>query len=128
MDLSEFLPDFLAQAQIVLDRMEQTLAAMLEGDRPLPVDPIDELYRTAHSLKGTVSFFFRPPMTDLASQMEALLQRMQRCQAAGTVEDSSPRLRLLTEGVEGMRAMLAAVACGDEPQALPDLEQRLASL
>jgi chemotaxis protein histidine kinase CheA len=132
MDLSEFLPDFLTQARLVLDQMEQILTMILEGDPPpaaersLLADPVDPLYRTAHSLKGTVSFFFRPPMTGLATGMEALLYRMQQRQAAGTIEESTARL--LLEGVEGMRAMLAAVACGDEPQALPELEQRLANL
>jgi chemotaxis protein histidine kinase CheA len=137
MDLSEFLPEFLAEAQIRLEQMEQILSAMLAGDpsppagmgadRPAPLssDPLDQLFRVAHSVKGTVSFLYLPPINGLANRMEELLQRMKRGEVAAAAGDDTVRLRLLMEGVAALQTMLSVAARGEEPEPLPDLEKRL---
>jgi len=130
MDLSDFLPEFLVEALKLLDRMEQVVSEMLA--QPLANGSAehrahwDELFRVAHSLKGTASFLFQPPITRLALRMEDAVQGMRRDEVSGTeIGESALLLPLLSEAIAGLRTMLSAVERGEAPPALPDLEQRL---
>jgi chemotaxis protein histidine kinase CheA len=131
MDLSDFLPEFLVEALKLLDRMEQVVSEMLA--QPLANGSAehrahwDELFRVAHSLKGTASFLFQPPITRLAFRMEDAVQGMRRGEASGTaIAGSVSLLPLLSEGIAALRTMLSAVERGEVPRGFPDLEHRLA--
>jgi chemotaxis protein histidine kinase CheA len=132
MDLSDFLPEFLVEALKLLDRMEQVVSEMLAQPQPLAIGSAehrarwDELFRVAHSLKGTASFLFQPPITRLALRMEDAVQGMRRDEVSGTeIGESALLLPLLSEGIAGLRTMLSAVERGEVPPGFPDLEQRL---
>jgi chemotaxis protein histidine kinase CheA len=132
MDLSDFLPEFLVEAQKLLDRLAQVVSEMLAEPQPPAIGSAehgarwDELFRVAHSLKGTISFLFQPPITRLALRMEEAVQGMRRGEASSTaIAESALLLPLLSEGIAGLRTMLSAVERGEAPPALPDLEHRL---
>lgn len=133
MDLSDFLPEFLTETLKLLDRMEQVVSEMLAEPRPPAIGSAehrarwDELFRLAHSLKGTVSFLFQPPITRLALRMEEAVQGTRRSETSGAaIGESASLLPLLSEGIAALRTMLSAVERGEAPPALHDLEQRLA--
>ena len=73
-DTSEFLEDFKNEAEDILLQLEEGLLS-LERD-PLNKDIINSLFRAAHTLKGTASFFNLERITELAHILEDILQQL----------------------------------------------------
>ncbi len=101
-DASEFLDDFRNEAEDILLQLEEGLLS-LEKD-PLNKDIINSLFRAAHTLKGTASFFNLEKITELAHILEDILQQLREDKISFSQELLSlffEMLSMLREGLDG---------------------------
>jgi len=104
----QLLGTFFEESQEGLDHLESGLLS-LEGTAA-DAHVIDEIFRAAHSLKGGAGTFGFVGLTELAHEMETVLDRVR----SGKQQVNPTLSALLLAGVDGLRSML-----GDIHQGLP---------
>ena len=74
----EISPEFIAEAQEVVDALNRDLIATEAASRTGDIDPdlINNLFRAAHSLKGISGMFGLHAVTQLAHALEGVLDGM----------------------------------------------------
>ena len=91
--------EFLSEAEEILERMRDDLAACLEraseGGELAP-DTLNRLFRSAHSLKGLSGLFGLAALADLAHRIEDLLDAWR----LGRAQPTTARLSLFEQSVE----------------------------
>lgn len=107
---------FVAEAEEALAGMERDLVA-LEA-RPGDDELIHGLFRAAHTLKGSARMVSFDAVSDLAHELEALLERVR----AREVAPGSPLVTLVLHAVDHLRA-----AVGDAAAGRPDSTGELAA-
>ena len=117
----ESLQLFLEEAREHLQTLERELLR-LEGQTGAPdAGTVNAIFRAAHSIKGTASFFALGPVTDLAHAMESVLGRLRAGEIAGSVAVFSA----LLEGTSRLTEMVERIESVDSI-AYDDLLARLA--
>ncbi len=120
LDLAKYRRIFLEEAA---DHLGEMSHALLGLEKELAgAEPIDTLFRMAHSIKSMAASLGYEPIADLAHKME---DRMEGVRRAGRVRDSA-ELAILFQALEALEAMVAAVA--DERELQPADESLLARL
>jgi len=103
--------EFLSEAEEILERMRDDLAACLErasaGDAITP-DTLNRLFRSAHSLKGLSGLFGLQALAELAHRIEDLLDAWR----LGRAQPTAARLALFEESVELFGRALGQLASG----------------
>jgi len=103
--------EFLSEAEAILERMRDDLAACLEcasvGDALAP-DTLNRLFRSAHSLKGLSGMFGVQALAELAHRIEDLLDAWR----LGRAQPTAARLALFEESVELFGRALGQLASG----------------
>jgi two-component system chemotaxis sensor kinase CheA len=116
----ELLSGFFVEAFEGIARLESGLLALSE---PGQGELIHDIFRAAHSMKGTAGSFGFSGVTELAHAMETVLDAVRSEALSPTAELSA----LLLEGVDALRGMLSELR--DNPAAeVPDhaeLQRRL---
>lgn len=108
--VGEYQDIFLEEADEQLQEMNQNLLH-LEKD-PDNSDIINNIFRTAHSLKSSAAFVGLNDLSDLAHRMENLLQGIRdRTMSVNTVI-----IDLLFKCFDAITSVINAVASGEEPQ------------
>ena len=108
--VGEYQDIFLEEADEQLQEMNQNLLH-LEKD-PDNSDIINNIFRTAHSLKSSAAFVGLNDLSDLAHRMENLLQGIRdRTMSVNTVI-----IDLLFKCFDAITSVINAVAAGEEPQ------------
>ncbi|HEY8394412.1 MAG TPA: Hpt domain-containing protein, partial [Thermaerobacter sp.] len=104
---------FVAESEELLDALESGLLALERGE----VDPglVDEIFRAAHTLKGSAATAGLEGMARLTHAMENLLDEVR---SGGRAPDPGD-VELLLGVVDCLREMLAAVSAGQEPPEPP---------
>jgi two-component system chemotaxis sensor kinase CheA len=75
-EMKEIVSDFLQESQEVLDGLDQRFVALEE--HPDDVDLLNEIFRAAHSLKGSAGFLGFNRLVDVAHQAESILNKMRQ--------------------------------------------------
>jgi len=107
------LEDFLAEAEDLLDRLTHGL---LELDRAIKnntrQDPglINDIFRSAHSLKGICGMFGFQEVGEIAHKLEDLLDRLR----LGKLKLTAENLDVLFEVSEELRGIISKRADGEE--------------
>ncbi|MDP2206442.1 MAG: response regulator [Alphaproteobacteria bacterium] len=120
MRLDDILQDFLSEAEERFQALEAQLVTLER--RPEDARALAEVFRAAHSLKGTCGFLGFRRLGDLAHAAEDLLSQV-RGGALPLLPDS---VSLLLAALDGMRLIVAEIkSSGAEPQEIPPEEQAL---
>ena len=87
------------------DGIEQLEAGLLELERGFDAGVVDSVFRAVHSIKGGAATFGFTAVTDLAHEMETLLDRVR----AGTLLPGAELTALLLEGIDALRGILSGL-------------------
>ncbi len=106
--------EFLAEAEDILERLEDDLASLeqtAEGDEPDP-EVVNSIFRGAHSLKGISAMCGFSQITEVSHKTETLLDAIRM----GRVGCSRPVMDLLYQSVDLLKTLCARLAGGGEPE------------
>jgi len=111
--------EFVSEAEELLDRMRDDLSALAEATaagREVPPPTLNQLFRSAHTLKGSAGMFGHALLAELAHHLEDILDRLRMGRA--TLGRSG--LALLDESVSLAGAALEKVGRAEGADELGD--------
>lgn len=111
MDIEAALQIFLEEADELLHRMEESLLG-LEG-APDSRTRIDEIFRAAHTIKGTAGVFGFDPVVAFTHDVESVLERMR----AGELQAGADCIGLLLRSKDHIGVLVSCVGEGVTPSA-----------
>lgn len=119
MDLSQYIGVFLDESEEHLQSLNQNL---LELEKEPRKETIDEIFRSAHTLKGMAATMGFDSIAKLTHQMENVLSKIRSDEILinGNIID------ILFKCLDTLEAMVAAVASGSEDQ--PEIGKLMSSL
>ncbi|WP_286268861.1 chemotaxis protein CheA [Thalassotalea hakodatensis] len=100
-DLSQFIPNFLAESFEGLELMESSLLNLEQDDD----ETINAIFRAAHSIKGGAGTFGFDHVTEFTHLVETLLDEMRNGQRAIKQDD----VELLLVSVDCMKMLIEAI-------------------
>ncbi len=106
LDTQALTPDFLADAEALLNEFDQNLTAL--GTAPQDAELLTETRRIVHTLNGTAGFLGFSGVCEVAKAGEMLLSKL----VEGSVRLSRERLRCLREASEVLRGWMKRIAAG----------------
>ncbi|MCC6442775.1 MAG: chemotaxis protein CheA [Armatimonadetes bacterium] len=106
MDMSQYLGVFLDEAEEQIDLMEQGILRLEEGGDSLPT--LQEIFRAAHTLKGSARAMGFMEMGDLTHRMENILDRLRKEEMAV----STPVVDILFECLDALKQLKGAIVEG----------------
>ena len=122
LDISKFIDRFIGEARDHLARLETGLAA-LESRPDDPEAAVNELFRSAHTIKGSARMLKLLGIAETAHRMEDLLGALR----AGDRRADPAGISLLLQGVDAIAAQLDQVeSSGGDPPTDPALCAALA--
>lgn len=112
-DLAKYLPAFLDDAHQAVTSLEATLLEVdqglrFEGYAP-PAEAVNELFRSAHQIKGLSGSMGFLRLNDLTHAMESVLERVR----SHTLKFDSELVTALLAGADLAKDMLAKIAVGE---------------
>lgn len=118
-------PEFIAEAQEIVDALNRDLIAAETQAKAGEVDPdlVNRLFRSAHSLKGLAGMFGLDALAHLAHELESVLDGMR----LGKVQLDGAALDVLFGTVESFGSLIADAALG-ETTALAVVEELVVRL
>lgn len=102
-EMKEIVHDFLVESQEVLNGLDQRFVALEE--HPDDADLLNEIFRAAHSMKGSAGFLGFNRLVEVAHQAESILNKMRQREMA--VERSV--IDVILEAVDVLKLLLADV-------------------
>lgn len=114
-----YLQMFVEEGREHVQRMN-TLLLEVESS-PENIEPIQELFRSAHTLKGMAATMGFEGMADLTHELENLLQQRRE----GQLELTGEMMDLLFQGVDHLERMVEQAAAGEDLDDVGELLTRL---
>jgi two-component system chemotaxis sensor kinase CheA len=111
--------EFVSEAEELLDRMRDDLSAIAEASaagRETPAPTLNQLFRSAHTLKGSAGMFGHELLAELAHHLEDILDRLRM----GRASLGRTGLALLDESVALAAAALEKVGGSEGAESLAD--------
>jgi len=111
--------EFVSEAEELLDRMRDDLSALAEASaagRETPPATLNQLFRSAHTLKGSAGMFGHGLLAELAHHLEDILDRLRM----GRATLGRPGLALLDESVSLAAVALEKVGRAEEAESLAE--------
>ncbi|RZA06422.1 MAG: chemotaxis protein CheA [Moraxellaceae bacterium] len=99
-NLDQALPIFIQEAKELLQSMEAALL-ILEGN-PNDTDTIDEVFRAAHTIKGSAGLFGLEPIVSFTHVLEDVLDRLRE----GKIKPEQGLIALLLESGDHLKDLL----------------------
>jgi two-component system chemotaxis sensor kinase CheA len=117
-NLEKYRALFIEEATDHLAEMGQALVALeKKAGTPDAIEPIDTLFRMAHSVKGMAAALSYDPVSDLAHSLEGWMEPLR-----GQERLPDGAIPLLFDIVRGLEAMIAQVSrTGESPDPRSDL-------
>lgn len=115
---------FLAESADFIQQIIDGLLALEE--RPTDLEPIEVIFRGAHSLKGMSAAMSYERTADLTHKMEGLMDRVRK----GEIDPSRQLINLMLEAVDKVRELITDESSGQEdvdPSALVEALEMMAS-
>jgi len=121
LDIRRFIQRFVEEAADHLPRLREGISALEQGhaDR----EQVNELFRAAHTLKGSSRMLKLVPITALAHSTEELLSALRD----GTLTATPPVISLLSQAVDGLADLVGRLAEGATGDDLPAADKALCS-
>lgn len=83
-EMREIIDDFLVEADELIDSLDNNLVKLESA--PEDLDLLNEIFRAAHTIKGTSSFLGFEQVTELTHKMEDVLNKLRKSELACTPE------------------------------------------
>lgn len=99
-EMKEIISEFLAESQEALEGLDQRFVALEE--RPDDADLLNEIFRAAHSMKGSAGFLGFTRLVEVAHQAENILNKMRQQEI--TVE--RPVIDVILEAMDVIKLLL----------------------
>ncbi|MBU0982637.1 MAG: Hpt domain-containing protein, partial [candidate division Zixibacteria bacterium] len=106
-EMKEIIDDFLVEADELIASIDSNLVKL--ESRPGDLDLLNEIFRGAHTVKGTSSFLGFEQVTTLTHKMEDILNKLRKSELVVTPEV----MDLLLESVDVLKVLLEKVRVGD---------------
>jgi chemotaxis protein histidine kinase CheA len=112
----ELLADYLGEAHDYLERINQVLLELTEGDGGWPTDRVNDLFRDAHSLKGLSACFGFEATSRLTHELETVLTRVRD----GLLAPDPGLVRTVFAALDLVAHLTAEIAAGGSEQTAVD--------
>lgn len=119
MDLSQYISVFLDESEEHLQSLNQNL---LELEKEPRKETIDEIFRSAHTLKGMAATMGFDSIAKLTHQMENVLSKIR----SDEITINGDIVDILFKCLDTLESMVSAVASGSEEQ--PEIDALMSSL
>lgn len=122
-DMQEIVDDFLVESDELINSLDNNLVKLESS--PDDLDLLNEIFRAAHTIKGTSSFLGFEQVTSLTHKMEDILNKLRKSEMAVT-----PNIMdLLLESLDTLKVLLDNVRNrSDEELDLTDIVGKLAGV
>ncbi|WP_048151478.1 chemotaxis protein CheA [Palaeococcus ferrophilus] len=108
-DMSQYIGEFLADARDRIDSISNAVLkledAVKSGDEAVKKESIDQIFRDAHTLKGTAATMGFMKLSETAHKMENLFDAIRN----GVVEATSEVVDLVLEFIEAIESMIDSI-------------------
>jgi two-component system chemotaxis sensor kinase CheA len=120
------LKEFLSEAEDVIEKLNQDLLRLDASGREGSVDPdlLNEIFRSAHSLKGLSGMFGFKELMSLSHDLENMLDKLR----LGKIRMTPALLDLLFEAVELLRRLVEHTSGGSGQSDSGDVKAMIARL
>jgi len=105
----EHIEIFISEAEEQIEVWEERALA-LERD-PANLESLNDLFRAIHTLKGSAGFVGRNELTDLAHELETVIERARE----GQQELDAASLEVVFEGLDATRHCVGSMKEGEDP-------------
>lgn len=119
LDIRRFIQRFVEEAADHLPRLRAGVGALEQGEADK--ERVNELFRSAHTLKGSSRMLKLAPITAIAHSTEELLSAFRD----GSQTPSTASISLLYEATDALADLVSQLAQGAAPDALPDADPAL---
>ncbi len=118
--------EFLAESQEIVESLSRDLLLLDHGQKQGITDPdlVNSVFRGVHTLKGIAGMFGYSELSEVAHQLEDLLDQVR----LGKVALSQSALDVLFEGIEVLQRLLAATKGEQHEIDVRGLEERIKGL
>ncbi len=106
--MKEIINDFILESTELVEKLGQDLVAL--EDSPDDPELLNEIFRSAHTIKGTSSFLGFTHMTELAHDMESVLNKLRNSE----LEVSPEIIDVLLESLDYVKLLLEQIKGGIE--------------
>jgi two-component system chemotaxis sensor kinase CheA len=119
-DMKEIVDDFLVEADELLHSLDNNLVKL--ESTPGDLNLLNEIFRAAHTIKGTSSFLGFEQVTDLTHKMEDVLNKLRKAELVVTSEI----MDVLLQSLDILKELIEKVRVGDAGQLeLAEILERL---
>ncbi len=119
-EMQEIIDDFLVEADELISSLDNNLVEL--ESQPENLDLLNEIFRAAHTIKGTSSFLGFDQVTDLTHKMEDILNKLRK----SDLKVSTNIMDILLESLDLLKVLIENVReHKDEKLDLDDIIKRL---
>ncbi|MFZ5979148.1 MAG: chemotaxis protein CheA [Candidatus Zixiibacteriota bacterium] len=119
-EMKEIIQDFLVEADELIESLDTNLVKLEEA--PSDLNLLNEIFRAAHTIKGTSGFLGFDQVTTLTHKMEDILNKLRKAELVVTAEI----MDVLLKSLDILKSLLENVREGNSEEV--DLNEILASL
>ena len=119
LDIRRFIQRFVEEAADHIPRLREGVSTLEQGDADK--ERINELFRAAHTLKGSSRMLKLAPITAIAHSTEELLSAFRD----GSQTPSPAAISLLNQAIDALSDLVAQLNQGAKPEELPDTNHAL---
>ena len=122
----DLIADYLGEAHDYLEQLNRILLALSDQDGAWPADKVNELFRSAHSLKGLSACFGFERTNKVTHQLESLMSLVRD----GKLAPTAAIVRTMFDAIDLVTSLTAEIAAGGGEQksiigVLDDLQRAL---
>ncbi|MFN9703670.1 MAG: Hpt domain-containing protein, partial [Planctomycetota bacterium] len=122
----DLIADYLGEAHDYLEQLNRILLALSDQDVAWPADKVNELFRSAHSLKGLSACFGFERTNTVTHQLESLMSLVRD----GKLAPTAAIVRTMFDAIDLVTSLTAEIAAGGGEQksiigVLDDLQRAL---
>lgn len=122
----DLIADYLGEAHDYLEQLNRVLLALSDQDGAWPADKVNELFRSAHSLKGLSACFGFERTNKVTHQLESLMSLVRD----GKLAPTAAIVRTMFDAIDLVTSLTAEIAAGGGEQksivgVLDDLQRAL---
>lgn len=104
----DLIADYLGEAHDYIEQLNATLMELSEGGGAWPEQRVNELFRTAHSLKGLSACFGFETTNTVTHHLESLLSKVRD----GVVQPNTKIARTMFDAIDAITHLTAEIAAG----------------
>jgi two-component system, chemotaxis family, sensor kinase CheA len=104
----DLIADYLGEAHDYLEQLNTILLELAEEDDGWPDERVNELFRSAHSLKGLSACFGFESTNAVTHNLESLLSEIR----SGRIKPSTQIVRALFDAIDAVTCLTAEIAAG----------------